>query len=521
MANFPSGVTYQRGADWVNHVLLGTDGVTAVSPSIDPFFFQWSPLDLADHARPDHPQGTSRSPRTGDHTRPDHPARPDHSPRSNRSARANRCGTSRRGHARRRPRGRGRSEKADAANRSGSVTRAASPLATTDADRLPEVARPGRAERVLLVSMPFGALERPSLALGLLQAHCCRLGVACETRYLNFPFAERIGQGDYLWLCSDDVPYTAFVGDWLFGEALYGGAPGRRCRLSRRGAAAHMADGRGQPRPADADPQARRAVPRSVPAHDRVARLHLRRLHVGVPAERRVAGARRAGQARRARHHDRLRRRELGRRDGSRAAGAVPLRRPGVLGRGRRIVSRGARGATKQGQPRRHPRRQRTGTTRRRATARPRASSTSTACRYRTSTPSSRSVNRAAWSAWRRRSSSETARGCWWGERQHCTFCGLNGATMAFRSKTPERVLVGDRGAARSARRPGVQHRRQHPRHALLPHRAADARGGGPRARGCSGRSRRTCRHEPGAAAAATPASSTSSPASRASAITC
>jgi hypothetical protein len=31
--------------------------------------------------------------------------------------------------------------------------------------------------------------------------------------------------------------------------------------------------------------------------------------------------------------------------------------------------------------------------------------------------------------------------GCWWGERSHCTFCGLNGATMAFRSKTPERVL--------------------------------------------------------------------------------
>ena len=35
----------------------------------------------------------------------------------------------------------------------------------------------------------------------------------------------------------------------------------------------------------------------------------------------------------------------------------------------------------------------------------------------------------------------ETARGCWWGERSHCTFCGLNGSTMAFRSKSPERVL--------------------------------------------------------------------------------
>lgn len=29
----------------------------------------------------------------------------------------------------------------------------------------------------------------------------------------------------------------------------------------------------------------------------------------------------------------------------------------------------------------------------------------------------------------------ETSRGCWWGEKKHCTFCGLNDATMAFRSK--------------------------------------------------------------------------------------
>jgi ribosomal peptide maturation radical SAM protein 1 len=35
----------------------------------------------------------------------------------------------------------------------------------------------------------------------------------------------------------------------------------------------------------------------------------------------------------------------------------------------------------------------------------------------------------------------ETARGCWWGEKAHCTFCGLNGGAMAFRSKSPERVL--------------------------------------------------------------------------------
>jgi ribosomal peptide maturation radical SAM protein 1 len=35
----------------------------------------------------------------------------------------------------------------------------------------------------------------------------------------------------------------------------------------------------------------------------------------------------------------------------------------------------------------------------------------------------------------------ESARGCWWGAKHHCTFCGLNGTTMQFRAKTPTRVL--------------------------------------------------------------------------------
>lgn len=34
----------------------------------------------------------------------------------------------------------------------------------------------------------------------------------------------------------------------------------------------------------------------------------------------------------------------------------------------------------------------------------------------------------------------ETSRGCWWGAKHHCTFCGLNGATMAYRSKSQQRA---------------------------------------------------------------------------------
>jgi len=36
----------------------------------------------------------------------------------------------------------------------------------------------------------------------------------------------------------------------------------------------------------------------------------------------------------------------------------------------------------------------------------------------------------------------ESSRGCWWGEKFHCTFCGLNGEGMKYRSKSPERVLA-------------------------------------------------------------------------------
>lgn len=35
----------------------------------------------------------------------------------------------------------------------------------------------------------------------------------------------------------------------------------------------------------------------------------------------------------------------------------------------------------------------------------------------------------------------ETARGCWWGVKNHCTFCGLNRAGMEFRSKRVENVI--------------------------------------------------------------------------------
>ncbi len=35
----------------------------------------------------------------------------------------------------------------------------------------------------------------------------------------------------------------------------------------------------------------------------------------------------------------------------------------------------------------------------------------------------------------------EGARGCWWGQKHHCVFCGLNAGSMKFRAKSPQRFL--------------------------------------------------------------------------------
>jgi hypothetical protein len=41
-SNFPSGVKYQRNANFTTGTLLDVDNVTPVHPSIDPFFFKVS-----------------------------------------------------------------------------------------------------------------------------------------------------------------------------------------------------------------------------------------------------------------------------------------------------------------------------------------------------------------------------------------------------------------------------------------------------------------------------------------------
>ncbi len=68
--------------------------------------------------------------------------------------------------------------------------------------------------RVLLVNMPLASLRWPHLGLGLLKAALARGAVACDVAYFNFDFAERVGVEHYHWLAD----HFAFV---LGGERLF------------------------------------------------------------------------------------------------------------------------------------------------------------------------------------------------------------------------------------------------------------------------------------------------------------
>ena len=68
--------------------------------------------------------------------------------------------------------------------------------------------------QVLLINMPFSGLYWPNLGLGLLKAALARRRIDCEVAYLNYDFAERVGLEQYTWV-SDSF---AFV---LGGERLF------------------------------------------------------------------------------------------------------------------------------------------------------------------------------------------------------------------------------------------------------------------------------------------------------------
>jgi ribosomal peptide maturation radical SAM protein 1 len=77
--------------------------------------------------------------------------------------------------------------------------------------------------------MPFGAVGRQALGLSLLKVRLAESDILCDVRYFPFTFAEFIGYSEYQWMALE-LPYTAFAGDWSFTHTLYGERPGAEGR---------------------------------------------------------------------------------------------------------------------------------------------------------------------------------------------------------------------------------------------------------------------------------------------------
>ena len=74
---------------------------------------------------------------------------------------------------------------------------------------------------VSLVVVPFADVERPAIGVSLLSAEVARLGFACQLHYLNFDFAETIGRRLYTDI-SESLPAESLVGEWFFADKVFG-----------------------------------------------------------------------------------------------------------------------------------------------------------------------------------------------------------------------------------------------------------------------------------------------------------
>ena len=75
---------------------------------------------------------------------------------------------------------------------------------------------------VVLVQMPFAGVERPSVALGLITASLRAANIATQSLYANIGFAEQIGVASYT--LAESASPSRLIGEWIFAESAFGAA---------------------------------------------------------------------------------------------------------------------------------------------------------------------------------------------------------------------------------------------------------------------------------------------------------
>ncbi|HEY3569904.1 MAG TPA: RiPP maturation radical SAM C-methyltransferase [Thermoanaerobaculia bacterium] len=291
---------------------------------------------------------------------------------------------------------------------------------------------------VLLLAMPFGPLLQPSLGLSLLKAGLEGPGARIE--YLTLPFADLAGADFYQWV-ANEVPSQWVLGDWLFSGALYGedghdngyleevirrDDPGiSEERIAEIVRARQLAG----PFIEDCLERVRRAAPRIAGFTNafvqQTASLALaRRIKEEMPDVFILFGGANC---------EGVMGREILRQ--------FPFVDAAVSGEGDRIfprlVDRILAGGPVDDLPGVHTResgeRTENAPTVMDMDALPIPDFDDFFAQWEASETGRRKEPKVLF---------ESSRGCWWGAARHCTFCGLNGSTMTYRSKSPERALA-------------------------------------------------------------------------------
>jgi ribosomal peptide maturation radical SAM protein 1 len=323
---------------------------------------------------------------------------------------------------------------------------------------------------VLFVSMPFGPVFTPSIGLSLLQAQLHRAGVPSDVRYFSIRFAERLGSRMYSAISqSDGVPIVNLAGEWIFSRELNPAADGSGYIEEVIGPRSPWGvRHRGSRRWRDTRDRIVRARALVAPyldwCVDQVAAASPRIVGLTSSFQQHAASLVLAKRLRAALPDVRI---VIGGANCEGVMGAETIRQfpfvdAAVSGEADTIivdlVTRLLDGRSIEDVP----------GVRTQATvgrdfaagrfgiapmvtdmdALPYPDYSAYARQFRASPLSRR---------WRPSMLFESSRGCWWGEKAHCTFCGLNGSTMTYRSKPTDRVLAELRHLATRYPRSDVQ----------------------------------------------------------------
>ena len=309
---------------------------------------------------------------------------------------------------------------------------------------------------VLLVSMPFGPLMSPSLALSLLQPQVVARGLTCRSEYFTLGFAERIGEPQYCKITNELRAFTrSFVGEWIFSHALYDwDATHDERYISEVLMRPPSWLGRNNTRPPTPGEvrrlfEARDAASAYVDwCADRVVEMHPRIVGFTSVFQQHLASLALARRLK-ARLPDVFI--VMGGANCEATMGVETVRQfpfvdAVVSGEADQVfaelAARVVRDEPTGGIPGVIPQASVAGPAGLGPAPTAPAVTDLDGLPYPDYADFFAQFERSRFGKkWQPSVFVETSRGCWWGERMHCTFCGLNGATMAFRSKSAPRAL--------------------------------------------------------------------------------